>query len=79
VALFYVTRNSELQLQARSCLPHPFNSDSAKKCDQALNVVLARQGDYRNELSKLEGVSILDSNKAFCNESDIFLAVNSQD
>ena len=78
VALFYVTENPELQFQARSCLPRPFNSDFAQKCDQALDSVLARQGDYRNELSMLEGVSVLDANKAFCNEDRICFAVNSQ-
>ena len=78
VALFYVTENPELQFQARSCLPRPFNSDFAQKCDQALDIVLARQGDYRNELSMLDGVSILDANKAFCDEDNICFAVNSQ-
>ena len=78
VALFYVTENPELRFQARSCLPRPFNSYFSKKCEQALNVVLARQRYYRNELSKLEGVTILDANKAFCNKNDICFAVNSQ-
>lgn len=78
VALFYVTENPELQFQARSCLPRPFNSDVAQKCDQALDVVLARQSDYRNELSMLEGVTVLDASKAFCNEDRICFAVNSQ-
>ena len=78
VDLFYVTENPELQFQARSCLPRPFNFDLAQKCDQALDVVLARQSDYRNELSVLEGVTVLDANKAFCNEDRICFAVNSQ-
>ena len=78
VDLFYVTENPELQRQARSCLPRPFNSDFAKKCDQALDLVLARQRDYRNELSMLKGIRVLDANEAFCNEDSICFAVNSQ-
>ena len=76
--LFYVTENPELRFKARSCLPRPFNSDFAQKCDQALDLVLARQGDYRNELSMLKGVNVLDANEAFCNEDRICFAVNSQ-
>ena len=78
VALFYVTENPELQFQARSCLPRPFNSNFAQKCDQALDLVLARQRDYRNELSMLKGISVLDANKAFCNDERICFAVNSK-
>jgi len=78
VALFYVTENPELHFQARSCLPRPFNSDFAQKCDQALDSVLARQGDYRNELNVIKGVTVLDANKAFCNEDRICFAVNQQ-
>ena len=76
--LFYVTENPELRFEARSCLPRPFNFDSTQKCDQALDLVLARQGDYRNELSLLKGVKVLDANEAFCNEDDICFAVNSK-
>jgi len=78
VALFYVTENPELKFQARSCLPRPFNSHFAQKCDQALDSVLARQGDYRNELNVIKGVIVLDANKAFCNEDRICFAVNQQ-
>ena len=78
IDLFYVTENPELQFEARSCLPRPFNSNFAKKCDQALDLVLARQRDYRNELNMLEGISVLDANDAFCNEDGICFAVNSQ-
>jgi len=39
---------------------------------------LARQGDYRNELNVIKGVTVLDAHKAFCNEDRICFAVNQQ-
>jgi len=78
VDLIYVTENPELKFQARSCLPRPFNNDSAQKCDQALSEVLDRQYEYRNELSKIKGLKILDANMAFCNTNNVCFAVNSQ-
>ena len=73
-----MTENPELKFQARSCLPRPFNSDFAQKCDQDLSVVLDRQSDYRDEVSKITGVNILDANMAFCNKDNVCFAVNTQ-
>ena len=78
VDLIYVTENPELKLQSRSCIPRPFNYISSRKCHQALNEVLARQRDYRSELSDIKGMKVVDANDAFCNEKDICYAVNPQ-
>jgi hypothetical protein len=77
VEVLYVTENPELKYHARSCLPRPFNAKSKKKCNQNLEVVLARQKAYRENLMALDNVIVVDSLTAFCREqSEICFAVN---
>jgi peptidoglycan/LPS O-acetylase OafA/YrhL len=77
VEVLYVTENPELKYHARSCLPRPFNAKSKNKCNQNLEVVLARQKAYRENLMALDNVIVVDSLTAFCREqSEICFAVN---
>ncbi|EJW22097.1 hypothetical protein IMCC14465_04910 [alpha proteobacterium IMCC14465] len=77
IEVLYVTENPELQFHARSCLPRPFNAISENKCNQNLEVVLAGQKAYRENLMALNNVIVLDSIAAFCREqSGICFAVN---
>ncbi|MGV6851466.1 MAG: acyltransferase family protein [bacterium] len=64
--IVYVTENPELAYQARACLPRPFNLNVGRRCEQSLDNVLGRQKEYRDYLSKVEGVDVLDANDAFC-------------
>ncbi len=70
IEVIYVTENPELKYNARSCLPRPLNTEVTQKCEQNLTSVLERQQEYRDRLIELKDVLILDSNKAFCRESD---------
>lgn len=75
--VLYVTENPELKYHARACLPRPFNAKSKNKCNQNLEVVLARQKAYRDNLMALNNVIVVDSLAAFCREqSEICFAVN---
>lgn len=77
IEVLYVTENPELKYHARSCLPRPFNAKSKNKCNQNLEVVLARQKAYRENLMALNNVIVVDSLAAFCREqSEICFAVN---
>ena len=66
IEVLYVTENPELKYQARSCMPRPLNSKVSKRCNQNMEVVLARQKSYRENLMELENVTVVDSNLAFC-------------
>lgn len=77
IEVLYVTENPELRYHARSCLPRPFNAKSKNKCNQNLEVVLARQKVYRENLMALNNVILVDSLSAFCwEQSKICFAVN---
>lgn len=68
--VLYVTENPNLKYQSRSCLQRIFSFAAAKKCEQEISAVNARQQIYRERLNHLNNVTIIDSNNAFCREKD---------
>ena len=73
--VFYVTENPELGISPMSCIVRPFRKNP-RNCSIDKTIVLDRQAEYLDIVSKIRGVVLINTLNAFCPHDSCISSAN---